>query len=131
MSRVPRDLRFLKATVSLPCFGRGGATPGVVFGCGAFERTAQEPGRASLLLETIRQINGAPVTNPPCTARVRGCRRAVAKNKRSHRGRPVARGTRAEAEGSEASEGCIRAMKPGNGWHRSRRSKGGPCRERA
>src|SRR5512147_2077146 len=26
------------------------------------------------------------------------------------------------------SEDRIRAKKPGNGWHRSRRSKGGPCR---
>jgi len=94
-------------------------------------RTTQKPGRASFLLETFRQIYGAPVTNPPCTLGV--CERAfdVAKNKHSHRGRPKARGTRAEAEGNEASEGCIRATKPGNGWHRSRWSKGGPCRERA
>jgi hypothetical protein len=52
-------------------------------------------------------------------------------NKNPRQGRPKARGTRAEADGDEASEGCIRAMKPGNGWHRSRWSKGGPCRERS
>jgi group II intron reverse transcriptase/maturase len=86
----------------------------VVVGRGALERTAQKPGRVSLLLETIRQINGAPVTNPPCTVGV--CKRAsaVAKNKRLRRGRPKARGTIAEAEGSETSEGCVRAMTPGN-----------------
>jgi len=41
-----------------------------VCGCGACERTAQEPGRVSLLLGTLRQIDGAPVTNPPYTANV-------------------------------------------------------------
>lgn len=71
------------------------------------------------------------MTNPPYTARVGERTRTVAKNKRRIEVRPKARGTRAEAEGNEASEGCIRARKPGNGWHRSRRSKGGPCRERA
>ena len=88
-------------------------TPGVVFGRGAHERTAQKPGRVSLFLETIRQINGAPATNPPYTARVRGCPGAVAKNGAPHRGRPKARGTIAEADEGETSEGRIRAMKAG------------------
>ena len=38
----------------------------------------------------------------------------MAKNRAPHRGRPEARGTGAEAEGSETSEGRIRAMKPDN-----------------
>jgi hypothetical protein len=79
----------------------------VVCGCGACERATQEPGRASFLLETTRLIDGAPVTNPPCTADVCEGTPAVVKNKHSHRGRPRARGTVALAEGDEASEGCI------------------------
>jgi hypothetical protein len=69
-SRVPRGSWSLKATVGSPQCGARGVAPGVVFGRGARERTAQEPGRVSFLLETIRQIYGAPVTNPPCTVGV-------------------------------------------------------------
>lgn len=82
-SRVPRASSLLKATVGLPYRARE-ATPGVVFGCGTCEGTAQEPGRVSLLLGAFRQINGAPVTNPPYMANVsethgrRGQERALA-----------------------------------------------------
>ena len=54
------------------------------------------------------------MTNPPSTVGVCERTSAVAKNKHSRRGRPKARGTVAEAEGNETSEGRIRAMKPGN-----------------
>jgi len=37
-----------------------------------------------------------------------------AQNKRPHRGRPLARGTGAVAEGGRESEGCIRALTSGN-----------------
>ena len=37
-----------------------------------------------------------------------------AQNKRLHRGRPLARGTRAVADGGRESEGCIRAVTSGN-----------------
>lgn len=98
----------------LPAAWARGATPGVVFGRGARERTAQEPGRVSFLLETIRLINGAPVTNPPCTVGVCEAHARRGQEQAPHRGRPEARGTVAEAEGNETSEGRIRAMKPGN-----------------
>jgi hypothetical protein len=38
-----------------------------------------------------------------------------AQNKRLHRGRPLARGTGAVADGGRESEGCIRAVTSGNG----------------
>src|SRR5262249_13324316 len=51
-----------------------------------------------------------------------------AQNKRPHRGRLLARGTGAVAEGGRESEGCIGAVTSGNGMAtRTRPSKGGPC----
>jgi hypothetical protein len=72
----------LKATARVPeKFGEGSRTRRGGLHAARVTRTAQRPGRASFLLETIRQINGAPVTNPPCTMGVCGCMRVVAKNK--------------------------------------------------
>jgi hypothetical protein len=64
--------------------------------------------------------------DPRMRARV-GHRR---RRRRPPRGRQEARGTGAEAErpkpkGIWESEGRIRAMKVGNDWHRTHRSKGG------
>jgi len=55
----------------------------------------------------FRQSCGAPVTNSPNTPHVGRRKRDVAKKRRLHRGRPKARGTIAEADGDEVSEGCI------------------------
>ena len=66
----------------------------------------------------------SPTHDTLVSARVVGHR---AQNKRSHRGRPLARGTGAVAEGGRESEGCIRALRSGNGlasW--TRLSTGGP-----
>src|SRR5262249_15162972 len=40
-----------------------------------------------------------------------------AQDKRSHRGRPTARGTGAAADAAGESEGCVRALTPGNRRH--------------
>jgi hypothetical protein len=65
---------------------------------------------------------------PPPTRRASADARPAGSEKRSRRGRPTARGTRAPADAAGESEGRIRAWKSGNGAvPRSRRSKGGPC----
>ena len=62
------------------------------------------------------------------TLRAHGSSAQEAQNKRPHRGRPLARGTGAVAEGGRESEGCIGALTSGNGMPtRTRPSKGGPC----
>ncbi len=62
------------------------------------------------------------------TLRAHGSSAQEAQNKRPHRGRPLARGTGAVAEGGRESEGCIGAWTSGNGMAtRTRPSKGGPC----
>src|SRR5262249_53779640 len=54
--------------------------------------------------------------------------RRAGSEKRTSRGRPTARGTRAPVDAAGESEGCIGARTPGNGVApRSRPSKGGPC----
>ena len=58
------------------------------------------------------------MTNSPGSSRGEQARaRRGSPNEAQCGGRPKARGTRAEAEGNETSEGCVRATKSGNGRH--------------
>ena len=79
------------------------------------KRTAQEPGRPSPLLDQFRS-RGEPVTRLRRTTRWRAHVSSAlwAQKKRPHRGRPLARGTGAGANGGRESEGCIGARTSGN-----------------
>ena len=97
-------------------WARSGVSPAGCSTMARTKRTAQAPGRPSPLLDPSRSC-GEPVTRLRRTARCgRTCRRPCGvQNKRPHRGRPSARGTRAMAEGGRESEGCIGAGTSGNG----------------
>jgi hypothetical protein len=71
--------------------------------------------------------DGDPRNNPDEATEASACEPRTRTSARPH-SRPMARGTGARAQGQRESEGCIRAEKSGNGWQRTRRSKGGPCR---
>jgi hypothetical protein len=92
------------------------------------KRTTQQPGRVSPFLGKFR----------PTGSLTKNLRRAIgfevrrwpAQKKRLDPGWAVQRGkTKAAAEEGETSEGPIRAKTLGNGWHRTQRSKGDPCRD--
>src|SRR5215831_17181437 len=128
-SRRPRVLFYLKATTPLcirVVWARRGVSPAGCSTMARTKRTAQAPGRPSPLLDPSRSC-GEPVTRLRRTTRW-GAHVSSAQHKRLHRGRPLARGTGAVADGDRESEGCIGAMTSGNGGHaRTRPSKGGPC----
>jgi hypothetical protein len=95
---------------------RRGASPAGCSTRARTQRTVQEPGRPSPLLDTCRS-RGAPVTRLRRTTgrRVHVSSAQRAQNTHPHRGRPPARGTGAGADGGRESEGGIGAWTSGNG----------------
>ena len=91
-------------------------------------------GYPSFSMRNIRH-DGEPVTYPRTqqelaealllwlsrkTSQRKSIRREVGQRQGEPKSRPM---------GTRESEDPVGAMKPGNGWHRSRSSKVGPCRE--
>jgi hypothetical protein len=129
--RMPRVLDFIEGNNN-PCV-RGLGEEGIVSG-GVFDHSTHEED-GSVTWEALaaprhtpdlRRAGDPSPTHDTLRAHVSSAREA--QNKRSHRGRPAARGTGAVADGGRASEGCIGAVTSGNGlasW--TRPSTGGPC----
>src|SRR3990172_2618308 len=131
--RMRRGLNFLKATTAFPWIsskrGRGkeGSYPAGCSTTARTKRTAQEPGRSSLLLEMKPVLRRAGDPSPTRRASAGAC---AARRRTSscigvgrRQGEPKRR-----PKGAGKSEGCIRAVTPGNLWAtRTRPSKGGPC----
>jgi hypothetical protein len=130
-SRMPSVLDFIEGhnNPCVRCLGEEGIVSGGVFDHSTHEEGGSVPWEAlaSPRHTPVRRRAGAPSpTHDTLRAHVSSAREA--QNKRSHRGRPAARGTGAVAEGGRASEGCRGAWTLGNGWAtRTRLSTGGPC----
>ena len=96
--------------------GEEGGVSGGVFDHGTYEEDG--PGTWEALasprpIPVLRRAGDpSPTHDTWVSARVVGHQ---AQNKRLQRGRPLARGTGAVADGGRESEGCIRAWTPGNG----------------
>jgi hypothetical protein len=131
-SRMPRVLFSLKAT-TIPgesFLGEEGMVSGGVFDHGTHEEDGPVTWEALASPRHTPVMRRAGDPSPTHgTWRTHVSSAQEAQNKRPHRGRPLARGTGAVAEGGRASEGCIRALTSGNGGNaRTRPSKGSPCR---
>ena len=114
---MPRVLFSLKAT-TIPgesFLGEEGRVSGGVFDHGTHEEDGPGTWEALASPRPIPALRRAGEWSPThdafAGARVVG---HLAQNKRRHRGKPRARGTGAVADGGRASEGCIRAVTPGN-----------------
>jgi hypothetical protein len=113
--------------------GEEGDVSGGVFGHGTDEEDGPGTWEALASPRPIPALRRAGVSSPThdafAGARVVG---HLAQNKRLHRGRPLARGTGAVAEGGRESEGGIGAVTPGNGvalgLGRAKAARVGPVR---
>ncbi len=92
-------------------------------------------GYPSFSMRNIRKI-GEPVTHPRTQHELAEAQMLRPSRKTSQRKKSIRRKVgqrqgepKSRPTGTRESEDPIGAMKPGNGWHRSRSSKVGPCRE--
>ncbi len=131
-SRMPRVLESFEghnSPLRESLWARRGLYPAGCSTRARTKRTIPYPGRPSPPLDESRR-GGEPVSRLRRTTRMRAhVSSALWGTEHASASREVtARGTGAVADGGRESEGCIGAMRSGNGVASgTRRSKGGPC----